>query len=124
MTERNPVAHIEVPVNLSEFIDGIDWHDEKNKRHLKDVVAMVQEAAPEQWKTNYQEHVAWHTNKRSMHGEENRKLPKEGRDLEIREYADEYYWLESAVRTAEKEGYLSEKDEARTRLLLARAMKT
>ena len=100
----------ELPTGLDEFINHIDWQDERNKQHLKDIVAMVREGAPELWQAKYIEHKAWHESKRRSHQEENRKMPEQWRDPEIREYADEYYWLESAVALGEELEYLSKKD--------------
>lgn len=116
------------PPELDEFIDRIDWHDEKNKQHLRDIIEMVREGALDKWKAKYAAHVAWHRDKRAGEQDRYESLPEELKSEEgpsVRvDYPDEYYWLESAVSLGLEEGYLSEKDEARTRLLLARAMKT
>ncbi|OGZ06992.1 MAG: hypothetical protein A3D65_02255 [Candidatus Lloydbacteria bacterium RIFCSPHIGHO2_02_FULL_50_13] len=125
MTNEHSPKSPEPPTNLDGFIDGIDRHDEKNKQHLKDIVAMVGEGALEKWKAKYLWHIVWHANKGASEQTENGRLPEELRSDEVkkRDYPDEYYWLESAVILGLEEGYLSEKDEACTRLLLTRAMK-
>ena len=83
----------EVPANLNEFIDCIDWHDEKGKQHLKDILAMVHEGALEKWKAKYLWHVAFHSNKKERAQAQNARLPEELRFEKrgTREYPDEYY---------------------------------
>ena len=111
------------PPDLSEFIGRIDLHDEKGKQHLKDIVAMVQEGSIEKRKATHQEALQWYADKEERDRVRNSKLPDElqFKPLVSTTYPDEYYWLESAVTTAVREGYLSEKDEKRTRHLLSQA---
>ena len=128
MSQEHPDPVLELPVDMNEFIDRIDeMVSDESKQHLKDIVEMVREGAPEEWKEAYTKGMAFYQKAPQRAAEMDAILAEDFNiDSPIslrRELPPEFYWLEAAVLTAQAQGYLSDVDEKRTRWILVQAQK-